>query len=86
MKLKPGVENGDGGHGFYDRNGTRQNTGVVAATRVDCHSSAVNVNGLLWTKQCCHGLERHAEGNRRAVAYPALNAARVIGTKFKAPL
>ena len=74
----------DGGHGFDHGNGPREDTGVVAAARLEFGVCSRGRDGLLGAKDCGGGFEGDSEKNRFAVTDPALNAAASVGRSTNA--
>ena len=74
----------DGGHGFDHGNGSREDTGVVAATGLELGVCSGGRDGLLGAKDRGGGFEGDPEKNRFAVADPALNAAASVGRRANA--
>lgn len=78
------IEQGHGGHGFYDRHGTGQYTGVVASAGFECGVYAVHIYGMLLHEYGGHRLESYAEVDVLSVTDAALNTAGVVGMRFDA--
>ena len=74
----------DGGHGFDHGNGPREDTGVVAPSRLEFGVCSRGRDGLLGAKDRGGGFEGDPEKNRFAVADSALNAAASVGRSANA--
>lgn len=72
------VENGHGGHSFYDRYGTRKDARIMTATSVEYGGIAVLIDGLNLLEQSSYRLEGATEVDWLTVGNSSLNAAAVV--------
>ena len=73
------VEDGHGGHGFYDGHCTRKHAGVVTALCLHNRIVSFDVYRLLFHQESSYRLERYTEVDVLSVADTSLDTARVIG-------
>src|SRR4051812_36868017 len=74
----PVIEEDEGGHGFDDRHGARDDARVVAAAANEFRRRTVDIHGLLRLENGRGRFERHAKDDLLAVADAALRAATAI--------
>ena len=81
MLAHPVVQRHEIGHGFDDRHCSRQDAGVVAASRFELGFVAIDIDGLLRLQQSRSRLESHPKNNVLPIGYTALHATRSIGSR-----